>query len=261
MTVKKEKTVKNKSKIKKVIKIFGISLLIISLLGGIVGAGVTFAIIKTAPKLDLNTVINLNEPSKLFYTTKDGQYEFMDEVPTEEKREIVSIKDIPKNLSNAFVSVEDERFWAHNGVDIRGILGAALTNVKNIINKESGLHGASTITQQLLKNTLLTNEVSYKRKIQEAYLAMELEKSVTKEQILEAYMNTIGLGGNINGVQKAAQIYFNKNVKDLNLIQCAYIAGITQNPSRYYAYTPKNMQDQSAIIERTKTVLSTSSAV
>jgi penicillin-binding protein 1A len=254
MSVKKKK---KKSKFFKIFKIFIIILFSISLLSGVAVAGISLAIIKTSPKLDLNQILTLDEPSKLYYKNKDGGDEFMDEAPTEQKREIVSYKDIPQNLSNAFVSIEDERFWTHNGVDIKRIFGAALIDVQKIIKKESGMHGASTITQQLLKNTLLSNEFSLKRKIQEAYLATELEKTLRKEQILEAYMNTIGLGGNINGVQKAAQSYFGKDTKDLDLIQSAFIAGVTQNPSKYYPYSQKNLKDQTAILDRTKTVLYT----
>jgi penicillin-binding protein 1A len=253
----KEKKKKKKSRILKVFKIFFITLFSLAVLGGVAAGGITLAIIKTAPKLDLNLILTLNEPSKLYYKNKENVDEFMDEAPTEEKREIVSYKDIPKNLSDAFVSIEDERFWTHNGIDLRRIAGAALIDVQKIIKKESGMHGASTIPQQLLKNTLLSDEFSFKRKIQEAYLATELVKSLPKEEILVAYMNTIGLGGNINGVQKAAQIYFNKNVQDLDLIQCAFIAGVTQNPSKYYPYSQRNKDNKSALIDRTKTVLYT----
>jgi penicillin-binding protein 1A len=253
----KEKKKKKKNKILHVFKIFFITLLCITILGGVAGAGIVLAIVKTAPKLDLNVILTLNEPSKLFYKTKDNKDEFMDEAPTEEKREIVAFKDVPANLSNAFISIEDERFPTHNGIDVRRIIGSALIDVQKIIKKEPGMHGASTITQQLLKNTLLTDEFSFKRKIQEAYLAMELEKVLRKDEILQAYMNTIGLGGNINGVQKASETYFGKPVKDLDLIQCAFIAGVTQNPSKYYPYSSKNQKDQTAILDRTKTVLYT----
>lgn len=252
----KSKKKKKKSKFFKILKVFIILFLTITILGGVAGAGIALAMIKSAPPLDLKAVLELKVPSILYYPTKNNKYEFMDEAPTDEKREIVSYKDIPQNLINAVVSIEDERFWQHNGIDPRRIVGAALIDIQKIIKKEVGLHGASTITQQLLKNTVVGDAFSLQRKIQEAYLAIELEKSLSKEQILEAYLNTSFFGGSANGVQKAAKQYFNKDVKDLSLIQCAYIAGVTQNPSRFYPYSSgKLKKDPTPYLNRTKTVL------
>ena len=104
---------------------------------------------------------------------------------------MVSIEEIPRTLQNAFVAVEDARFYEHNGVDVKRIVGAFVSNVVSGTSQ-----GGSTITQQLIKNTMLSDEYSYKRKLQEAYLAMELETRYTKDQILESYLNTIFLGGN-----------------------------------------------------------------
>ena len=142
---------------------------------------------------------------------------------------------IPENLANAFVAIEDERFYEHNGIDIKGIFRAGMIAVKN----RDLSQGASTITQQLIKNNVFdnwTNETTMekiKRKIQEQYLALELEKIMPKQDILELYMNSINLGQNTLGVQAASMRYFGKPVYQLNLSECAVIASITQNPSKY----------------------------
>lgn len=151
-------------------------------------------------------------------------------------REYVSIDKIPEDVQHAFVAIEDARFYTHNGIDIRGILRAGIVG---IVGGGDFSQGASTITQQLLKNNYFTNWTNetkrdrINRKIQEQYLAVQLEKVTSKEEILENYLNTINLGQNTLGVQAASQRYFNKKVSDLTLSEAAVIAGITQNPSRY----------------------------
>ena len=248
---KGKKQSKKKGNPTKVWKKILLGFVFFTLLIGIALAGVSFAIVKTAPPLDINALLSLNEDSTLY----DNKGEFMDYVPTEQKRSIISINDMSQNLKDAFVSIEDERFFSHNGLDYRRVLGAVYIDIKNKITRQSGLHGASTITQQLLKNTLLTNEVTLKRKIQEMYMALKLEKTLTKEQILEAYLNTIHLGGRANGVEAAAKQYFNKSAKDLNLVESAYIAGVTQNPARFYPFSPSAKKDPSPYINKTKLVL------
>ncbi len=152
-------------------------------------------------------------------------------------REYVTLDQIPVDLQHAFVAIEDSRFYEHNGIDVRGIVRAIITG---ITSRGSSMQGASTITQQLLKNNYFTNWTSessaiekINRKIQEQYLAVELEKITTKANILENYLNTINLGQNTLGVEAAANRYFNKEVSDLSLSESAVIAAITQNPSRY----------------------------
>ena len=152
-------------------------------------------------------------------------------------RTYVTLDEIPTDLQHAFVAIEDERFYEHNGIDLQGIIRAA---VKGVLNGFDFSEGASTITQQLLKNnyfTTWTSEDSFlsslNRKIQEQYLAVQLEKITSKDVILENYLNSINLGQNTLGVQSAANRYFNKDVKDLSLSECSVIAAITQNPSKY----------------------------
>lgn len=235
----------------KALKVTLTVLLSLCILVFVATAGVTLAMIKNAPPLDVNQILTVNEPSVLY----DDKDKFMDVVITTEQRTVIPFKDMPQDLKNAFVSIEDERFYKHNGIDLKRITGATLINLKNKISKQSGLQGASTITQQLLKNTLLSSEVSFKRKVQEIYLAIKLEKQLTKDQILEAYMNTIYLGGRAWGVEAASQQYFNTNTKNLNLIQCAFIAGVPQSPSVYYPYSNAAQKDPSIYLNRTKSVL------
>ena len=157
-------------------------------------------------------------------------------VGTDSNRSYVNIDLIPQDMCDAFVAIEDERFYQHNGIDIKGIGRAAWIAIQT----RDLSQGASTITQQLLKNNVFegwvgenSNFVKIKRKIQEQYLAIELEKRMDKESILELYMNSINLGQNTLGVQAASMRYFNKPVSQLTLSECAVIAGITQNPSRF----------------------------
>lgn len=249
-TPRKRKPTKQK-KAKKIFKGIGFGLLFCFLAIFVVGAGYAFAIIKTTPPLNVEAVLSLNQPSSLY----DSNGDFMDNLHTDEERYVIDSNKIPTNLKNAFVSIEDERFYKHKGVDIQRILGAAYLDVKKIISKQKGLHGASTLTQQLLKNTILTNDVSIERKIKEAYLSVTLEDKLTKDQILTAYLNTIPLGGHVYGVEAASLLYFSKNTSDLSLIECAYLAGITQAPSYYSAYNENNVKDPTPYINRTLTVL------
>lgn len=235
----------------KALKIVSITIFSLFILASVALGGAVLAIIKNAPALDVNEILTLDEPSVLY----DNNDKFMDVVVTYEQRKVIPFKDMPQDLKNAFVSIEDERFYKHNGVDLRRISGAFYTDIKNKIQRQSSLQGASTITQQLLKNTILSSEVSLKRKIQEAYLAIQLEKYLTKDQILEAYMNTIFLGGRAYGVEAASQQYFNKPAKDLTLIQCAFIAGVPQSPSIYYPFSAAAKKDPSIYLNRTQIVL------
>ena len=156
-------------------------------------------------------------------------------VGTGSNRVYVTLDEIPKDLQYAFVAIEDERFFDHNGIDIKGIIRAGMQGITTGTFSE----GASTITQQLLKNNVFdgwtseTGSERVQRKIQEQYLAVELEKEVSKEWILENYLNTINLGQNTLGVQAASLRYFGKDVSELTLSECAVLAAITQNPSRY----------------------------
>lgn len=220
-------------------------------IGGCAGFGIISGIIASAPSID-----DINATPTGYLTTvldADGN-QTATLVASGSNRKYVTLDEIPLNLQHAFVAIEDERFYEHNGIDIQGILRAGLKGIA------SGFHfseGASTITQQLLKNTVFTEWVSeesmadkFERKFQEQYLALELEKVVDKEWILENYLNAINLGQNTLGVGVASERYFGKDVSELNLSECAVLAAITKSPTKY---NPISNPENNA--ERRKTVL------
>jgi len=149
-----------------------------------------------------------------------------------EKRLFIPYDSIPTLVINSFLSAEDKNFFNHPGIDPKGIIRAILNNFENIINNKR-LEGASTITQQVAKNFLLTNEISFKRKIKEAILAFRIEKAYTKEKILELYLNQIYLGEGTYGIAAASLEYFDKSVKELNYSEAALLAALPKAPSRY----------------------------
>ncbi len=218
--------------------------------GGCAGAGIFRGIIASAP--DISDI----DPSPTGYLSVvlDNQgNETAKLVASGSNRVYVTLDEIPMTVQHAFVAIEDERFYEHNGIDIKGIIRAGFTGIAN------GFHfsqGASTITQQLLKNNVFegwTNQSGMEkiqRKIQEQYLAIELSKVKSKEWVLENYLNTINLGQNTLGVQAASRRYFGKDVSELTLSEGAVIAGITKNPS---AYNPVSHPDKNE--ERKKLVL------
>lgn len=215
------------------LKTFLVCFLVAIVIGAVAGISVIRGIIRSAPDIKnidvtpvgyLSTVLD-NEGNETATLVASGS-----------NRVYVTIDEIPKHLQHAFVAIEDARFYDHNGIDMQGIARAALKGITSGHFSE----GASTITQQLLKNNVFTNWTSesdfqekLERKLQEQYLAVQLEKTVTKDQILENYLNTINLGQNTLGVQAASRRYFNKDVSELNISESAVIAAITQNPSRF----------------------------
>jgi penicillin-binding protein 1A len=154
---------------------------------------------------------------------------------SKEKRIFVPYNSIPKNVINSFLSAEDKNFFSHPGVDAKGVLRAVIKNISNLILSKR-LEGASTITQQVAKNFLLTNEVSLNRKIKEAILAFRIERALSKQRILELYLNQIYLGSGAYGVAAASLEYFDKSIKDLNYGEAALLAALPKAPSRYNPY-------------------------
>ena len=216
------------------IRVLFVVLITICVVIGCTGIGAFRGIIDNAP--DVNDI----DISPLGYATflYDGDGNQLRKLTAPSSNRLpVSIDQIPVDLQHAVVAIEDERFYEHNGIDVRGILRAFVKNLSSGNLSE----GASTITQQLLKNNVFTNWTQestwlerFTRKIQEQYLAVEIEKKINdKNVILENYLNTINLGAGTYGVQAAARKYFNKDVWDLNLSECATLAGITQNPTQY----------------------------
>lgn len=218
-----------------------VAIIAVGIIGISAGIGIFRGVIATAPDIG-NIDVTPTGFSTFVYDIEGNQTAKL--VSTDSNRIPVTIDMVPEDLKNAFVAVEDARFYDHNGIDIKGILRAATVGIQNKLRGGDFTEGASTITQQLLKNNVFTDWTSedsfadrLKRKIQEQYLALELEKVMDKDSILINYMNTINLGQNTLGVQAASLRYFNKSVSDLNLSECAVIAGITQNPSRYNPIT------------------------
>ena len=152
-----------------------------------------------------------------------------------QKRLFVPYESIPIVVVNSFLSAEDKNFFEHPGVDAKGILRALINNFKNI-SQNKRLEGASTITQQVAKNFLLTNEVSIKRKIKEAILAFRIERAYSKERILELYLNQIYLGQGTYGIAAASLEYFDKSIKELNYLDAALLAALPKAPSKYNPY-------------------------
>ncbi len=155
---------------------------------------------------------------------------------SKEKRIFVPYSSIPKNVINAFLSAEDKNFFSHPGVDAKGVLRAVINNIKNIMTSKR-LEGASTITQQVAKNFLLSNEVSLNRKLKEAILAFRIERALSKERILELYLNQIYLGSGAYGVAAASLEYFDKSIKELNFEEAALLAALPKAPSKYNPYS------------------------
>ena len=216
------------------IRVLFVVLITICVVIGCTGIGAFRGIIDNAP--DVNDI----DISPLGYATflYDGDGNQLRKLTAPSSNRLpVSIDQIPVDLQHAVVAIEDERFYEHNGIDVRGILRAFVKNLSSGNLSE----GASTITQQLLKNNVFTNWTQestwlerFTRKIQEQYLAVEIEKKINnKNVILENYLNTINLGAGTYGVQAAARKYFNKDVWNLNLSECTTLAGITQNPTQY----------------------------
>ena len=220
------------------------------------GVGVYRGIIDSAPDISDVNIMPLGDAT-FVYDSDGNQLQKLNSA--EGNRVSVSIEEIPLNMQHAIVAIEDSRFYEHNGVDPRGMLRAVAVAVSTGFQRTQG---ASTITQQLLKNNVFTNWTeenriqSIKRKIQEQYLAVELEKSLTaegkdaKSVILENYLNTVNFGAGAYGVQTAAQTYFGKDCKDLTLSECAVLAAIPQNPSKW---NPRTHPENNA--ERRETVL------
>ena len=223
------------------LKLFLYIVLLLIITVGFLFLGIIHGIIKSAPSIDDVSIV----PSSYSTTVYDSKSkEIAKLVTTGSNRIKVSLEQVPEYLRWAFIDTEDARFYEHNGIDIQGIGRAAMIAITTLNASE----GASTLTQQVLKNNVFTDwtsessfMASMKRKLQEQYLALQLEKVTSKDTILETYLNTINLGSNTLGVQAASLRYFNKDVSKLTISESAVIASITQNPSSLNPIThPKN---------------------
>ena len=233
------------------LRILFLSLITLCVMVICLGVGSFRGLVDNAPKA---SEVNITPLGSATFVYDDEGNKIQKLTAPDSNRLPVSIDQIPEDMQHAFVAIEDERFYEHNGIDIRGILRAGF----RALSTGNFSEGASTITQQLLKNNVFTSWTSestlierFKRKFQEQYLAVQVEKEIQdKNVILENYLNTINLGAGAYGVQAAAHRYFDKNVWELNLSESATIAGITQNPTKYNPVT--NPQDNA---KRRKEVL------
>ena len=246
-------TSKNKKYINKFIvtffKTLFVSFLVLCILSISLAFGVIKGIIDNTPKINIESIAPLGFATTV-YDSKGNVTDTL--VMAGANREEANYEEIPKDLINAFVAIEDERFWQHKGIDTKSIMRAVYG-----VLKHSNLGGGSTITQQLIKNNVFNGgrESSFgsklERKLQEQYLALELEKTMDKKQIITNYLNTINLGNNTLGVKVASRRYFGKEVSDLTLSEATVLAGITQNPSKYNPISGRDKNE-----EKRKVILS-----
>ena len=215
------------------IRVLFVSLIALCIAVTCLGVGSFRGVIDTAPDVDDIDIMPLGYATFLY---DDAGNQIRKLAAPDSNRLPVTLDQIPVDLQHAVVAIEDERFYEHNGIDVKGILRAGM----KALTTGDFSEGASTITQQLLKNNVFTNWTSestqlerFTRKIQEQYLAVQVEKKTDKDTILENYLNTINLGAGSYGVQAAARQYFDKDIWDLNLSECATLAGITQNPTKF----------------------------
>ncbi|MDF2536321.1 MAG: ponA, partial [Bacillales bacterium] len=227
---KKSKVKKSKSKFKKVI--YFLLALIIAI--GIAVLGIFINWIGDAPKLN---VARLKDPIASKILDKDGKV--YTEVGAQD-REYINYDKIPKLVENALLATEDSRFYKHHGIDIIRLGGAVIGNITGGF----GSQGGSTITQQVIKMSFLTPEKTPKRKVQEMYMAYNLENKYTKKQILEMYFNKVNMSEGSYGIGTASKTYFGKELKDLDLVEAAFLVGMPQSPNRYNPYVSPELANK-----------------
>ena len=245
--VYKIKKSKPDTKKRKIVKTILIVLLLTVLIGGGIVFGVLYGIMRDA-KLDVADLAIKYENS----VVKDKDGNTIAVLSGEENRDFISISEMPEYLPAAFISIEDERFYEHMGVDIKRTAKATITY---IFNGGKSSFGGSTITQQVVKNSTKEDERTWKRKVKEIARAYYLEKELSKDQVLELYLNLIFMGGTSYGVEVASNYYFSKSASELDLAECAFLAGINHSPNSYNPFVENNEEVLKNIKTRTKTVL------
>ncbi len=210
--------VKKKVNFKKILLIISIFIILIFVsIGGII------AYLYNKYDLDVDKLTKVNNGIRVYSSTGT------DSTLYNTNRSIVELNELPDYVKQAFIDTEDKRFYSHNGYDVKRMLKAGLVN----LSTNSKSQGASTISQQLVKNALLTNDKTYSRKIQEVILSSKMEKQFSKDEILEMYLNTIYFGSNAYGIENASKTYFNKSAKDLTINEACCLAGLIKSPNKY----------------------------
>lgn len=230
----------------KVLKYFIGTLLVLFIIGAIAAVSVFAYFAKDLP--DPNKLMERTPVQSTKIYDRTGEH-LLYEVAGEEKRTLISIKDLPDYVKNAAVAIEDASFYSHHGVDIKGIVRAIWNDI--VDRKKS--QGGSTITQQLVKNTILTSEKTYSRKIKEIILSLEIERKFSKDEILQMYLNEIPYGSNVYGIEAASQKFFNKSAKDLTVSEAAALAALPQATTFYSPYgsnTDKLEAKRKLIVEK-----------
>ena len=219
----KKKSSKKKDKFK-ALRVTGIVLLVMLVCLSAAGTGLVFASLR-----DVQPVTKALLDEKTYQTTeiRYANGDLLSNAPSVNKKDPIKIDQIPKDIINAVVSIEDERFYEHNGVDIKGLLRSVVKTLTG--NKQGG----STIPMQVSKMLLTTDKQTLTRKIKDIYYATQMDKFMTKDEILCTYLNNVYFGKSAYGVGKASKVYFGKNVQDLTLAQSAMLVGITNNPAKY----------------------------
>ncbi len=246
----KNKKPKKHPILRKIMKFFFITILILFIVTLMAGGYVAYKIynITKDAKLSKNDLAIKNENSVI----KDMESNTLGVLNGNENRESIPLSEMPEYLPKAFISIEDERFYEHRGIDIKRTLKATYTY---IANKGNSPFGGSTITQQLVKNLTQEKEDTWQRKVREMARAYYVEQEMSKEEILELYLNLIFLGDTVYGVQKGSNYYFSKDAKNLSLAECAFLAGINHSPNSYNPFVENNEQVLENIKTRTIIVL------
>jgi len=216
--------IRNKKKKHKILKSLLIISLICLILCSILGSFMVFLSLKDSPKIT-KKLIEENYISS----------------------QVINVEDIPSNLKNALVAIEDERFYEHSGVDIKSLLRSVVHNVFTDTTQ-----GGSTIEMQISKNLLTNNDRSIKRKIRDIYNAIQMDKIISKEEILGIYLNNVYFGKSSYGVAKASKAYFGEDVRNLDLAQCAMLVGITNNPAKYSQYSEAKKRQETILYKMNK---------
>ena len=235
---------------KQFLLIFGTTLMAGILLIGIIFGGAVLGFWGNLDDLDVEALTLQQNSTLVYFDPETGAETELQKLSAEENRDWASLQQIPEDLQQAFVAIEDERFYTHKGYDFKRTVKATLTWFGRKITGRSGATlGGSTITQQLIKNITGENEQAVARKVQEISRAVALEKEMDKDRILELYLNCIYLSQGCNGVQTASRLYFDKDVSELNLAECASLAGITQYPSLYDPFVnPEKNKDRQKMV-------------
>lgn len=251
---KGKKDKKKKSKLKKIILRTFLAIILAGLIAAGIFIGKIFSMFKAA-KLDMADVMIKHENS----VVKDIDGDIIAVLSGDENRESIKISEMPEYLPKAFVAIEDERFYEHSGIDIKRTIAATVKWGLSKLHIGSSSYGGSTITQQMVKNLTQEKDRSSERKIKEMARAYYIEQELSKDQILELYLNLIFLGGKTYGVEVASNYYFNKSSSELDLAECAFLAGINNSPNSYNPFEDETEEEKAdkmnLITRRTKTVL------